>query len=89
MLERARLAAPRATLVRADAADLPFVDATFGAIANLAALDLYPDPSRVVAEAARVLAPGGRWVCSTFVRRAGTLAVAPVVDDGRANARDR
>jgi ubiquinone/menaquinone biosynthesis C-methylase UbiE len=74
MLERARLAAPRATLVRADAADLPFADATFGAIANLAALDLYPDPSRVVAEAARVLAPGGRWVCSTFVRRAGTPA---------------
>ena len=71
MLERARLSAPLATLVRADAADLPFEDATFGAIANLAALDLYPDPARVVAEAARVLAPGGRWVCSTFLRRAG------------------
>jgi ubiquinone/menaquinone biosynthesis C-methylase UbiE len=71
MLERARLSAPLATLVRADAADLPFEDATFGAIANLAALDLYPHPARVVAEAARVLAPGGRWVCSTFVRRAG------------------
>ena len=74
MLERARLAAPEAILVRADAADLPFEDATFGAIANLAALDLYPDPARVVAEAARVLAPGGRWVCSTFVRRMGAAA---------------
>ena len=74
MLERARLAAPEATLVRADAAHLPFEDASFGAIANLAALDLYSDPARVVAEAARVLAPRGRWVCSTFVRRAGAPA---------------
>ena len=70
MLERARRAAPSATLVRADAADLPFEDATFGAVTNLAALDLYPDPARVVREAVRVLAPGGRWVCSTFLRRA-------------------
>ncbi len=71
MLERARLAAPTATLVRADAADLPFDDATFGAVANLAALDLYADPARVIREVARVLAPGGRWVCSTFIRSAG------------------
>jgi ubiquinone/menaquinone biosynthesis C-methylase UbiE len=74
MLERARLAAPTATLVRADAADLPFEDGAFGAIANLAALDLYPDPARVFAEVARVLAPGGRLVCSTFVRPAGSRA---------------
>ena len=74
MLEQARLAAPAATLVRADAADLPFEEGTFGAIANLAALDLYADPARVIAEAARVIAPGGRLVCSTFVRRAGARA---------------
>jgi SAM-dependent methyltransferase len=72
MLERARAAAPSVTLVRGDATELPFEDATFGAVTNLAALDLYPDPARVVREAARVLAPGGRWVCSTFVRRAGS-----------------
>jgi ubiquinone/menaquinone biosynthesis C-methylase UbiE len=71
MLERARLAAPEAVLVRADAEDLPFEDGSFGAVANLAALDLYARPARVVGEAARVLAPGGRWVCSTFVRQAG------------------
>lgn len=67
MLRRARMAAPAARLVRADAAELPFADGAFGAVVNLAALDLYPDPQRVVGECARVLAPGGRWVCSTFV----------------------
>jgi ubiquinone/menaquinone biosynthesis C-methylase UbiE len=77
MLERASRAAPSARLVRADAEELPFEDETFGAVANLAALDLYPDPARVVAEAARVLAPGGRWVCSTFVKRARASSSAP------------
>ncbi len=69
MLERARAVAPAALLVRADAADLPFADGTFGAVTNLAALDLYPDPARVVRECGRVLAPGGRWVCATFLAR--------------------
>jgi SAM-dependent methyltransferase len=68
MLERARTEAPRAVLVRADAASLPFADGVFAAVANLAALDLYPEPENVVREAARVLASGGRWVCSSFVR---------------------
>jgi ubiquinone/menaquinone biosynthesis C-methylase UbiE len=69
MLERARRAAPAAVLVRADAAALPFPDGAFGAVVNLAALDLYADPARVIAESARVLACGGRWVASTFVAR--------------------
>jgi SAM-dependent methyltransferase len=69
MLERARARAPGAVLVRADAAHLPFADRTFAAVTNLAALDLYEDPARVVAEAARVLVPGGRWIASSFVAR--------------------
>ena len=69
MLERAAVQAPRAARVRADASVLPFADGTFGAVVNLAALDLYPDAGRVIAETARVLAPGGRWICSTFVSR--------------------
>jgi ubiquinone/menaquinone biosynthesis C-methylase UbiE len=71
MLERARTAAPAAVFVRADAAALPFGDGVFGGVVNLAALDLYADPARVIAESARVLAPGGRWVCSTFVAQGG------------------
>jgi SAM-dependent methyltransferase len=77
MLARARIGAPGAVLVRADAASLPLCDGVFGAVANLAALDLYPDPSSVVAEAARVLARGGRWVCSTFVTNRGAPSRQP------------
>jgi ubiquinone/menaquinone biosynthesis C-methylase UbiE len=76
MLARTRAAAPGAVLVRADAADLPFDDGVFGAVATMAALDLYADPARVLREVGRVLAPGGRWVGSAFVRGAGP----PLVD---------
>lgn len=69
MLARVRATAPGALRVRADALDLPFEDASFGAVVNLAALDLYLDPARVVAEASRVLRPGGRWIVTTFVAR--------------------
>jgi len=67
MLDRAKRAAPDAALVRADALALPFVDGAFGAVVNLAALDLYPDAARAVREAARVLRRGGRWIASAFV----------------------
>jgi ubiquinone/menaquinone biosynthesis C-methylase UbiE len=67
MLEHARVAAPGAVLVRADAASLPFADGAFGAVVNLAALDLYSDAARVITESARVLARGGRWIGSTLI----------------------
>jgi len=77
MLERARRQAPGAARVRADAMDLPFVDGAFGAVANLAALDLYPDAPRAIAEVMRVLAPGGVWIASAFVRRERRIARPP------------
>jgi ubiquinone/menaquinone biosynthesis C-methylase UbiE len=67
MLKHAHAAAPTAILLRADAAALPFDNAVFGAVVNLAAIDLYPDADQVLGESTRVLARGGRWVCSTFV----------------------
>lgn len=53
--------------VRADALHLPFADAAFGAIVNLAALDLYPDPEVALRECLRILKPGGAWLGSSFV----------------------
>jgi SAM-dependent methyltransferase len=59
MLERARrrLALP---LVRGDALRLPFRDGAFDGVAGHSLLYLLDDPGAAVAEAARVLRPGGR-----------------------------
>jgi SAM-dependent methyltransferase len=46
--------------VLGDLAALPFPEATFDAVLNIVTLEHVPDPARVVAELARVLAPGGR-----------------------------
>jgi len=46
--------------LRGDACQLPFHDASFDAVCCFAALYLIEDPTRALAEIARVLAPGGR-----------------------------
>lgn len=46
--------------VLGDLARLPFRDAAFDAAVNIVTLEHVPDPACVVAEIARVLAPGGR-----------------------------
>jgi ubiquinone/menaquinone biosynthesis C-methylase UbiE len=51
--------------VQADARALPFPDASFDVVFTAyGAIPFVPDAGRVHAEAARVLRPGGRWVCS-------------------------
>jgi len=67
MLQQAAMRARAAFRVRADALHLPFADATFGAVVNLAALDLYADPELALRECLRVLEPGGAWLGSCFV----------------------
>ena len=64
---RQTAARSRAFRVRADALNLPFADAVFGAVVNLAALDLYANPELALRECLRVLAPGGAWIGSCFV----------------------
>jgi len=49
----------------ADARALPFADASFDvAFTSFGAIPFVPDAERVHREVARVLRPGGRWVCS-------------------------
>jgi len=59
MVERARLAAPGARLVRARAEDLPWRDGTFDRIFCVNALHHFSDRDRFFAEARRILRPGG------------------------------
>jgi ubiquinone/menaquinone biosynthesis C-methylase UbiE len=72
MLERARRRA--AALGRAvdlrlgDAQALPFKDASFDAVVSTLAMCTVPDPGRAVAEARRVLRPGGRFLLLDHVR---------------------
>lgn len=57
--------ARRPCLVQADARRLPFADASFDhAFSAYGAVPFVADPEQIMAEAARVLRPGGRWVFS-------------------------
>jgi SAM-dependent methyltransferase len=70
MLRRGRLlggrpGSPRPPFVQADARHLPFADASFDlACSAYGAIPFVADPGLLMAEAARVLRPGGRWVFS-------------------------
>ena len=60
---RAKLAAfPRRTLVRADAAALPFPRGAFDVVVSTSVLHYLADPAAALREWTRVLAPGGRVV---------------------------
>lgn len=66
MLERAR--AKELAVERLDAASLPFPDASFDAVTMISMLHLVPDWRQALAEAARVLRPGGVLALQVFVR---------------------
>jgi 2-polyprenyl-6-hydroxyphenyl methylase/3-demethylubiquinone-9 3-methyltransferase len=53
---------------RGDALALPFADGAFDAVCAMDVLEHVEAPARVVAEVARVLAPGGRFFFHTFNR---------------------
>ncbi len=58
-------AAPRCTVVRADAGDLPFEDASFDRLVSHHLVEHLPDLPVALAEWRRVLAPGGRLALCT------------------------
>jgi SAM-dependent methyltransferase len=51
-------------LIRGDALDLPFADASFDRVMSICAIEHFDDGARALAEMARVLAPGGELVMS-------------------------
>ncbi|HEY7455812.1 MAG TPA: class I SAM-dependent methyltransferase [Solirubrobacterales bacterium] len=78
MLRRARRRAAarglvRAEFVEADAAALPLPAASADLFLSFWGLHCFPDPAAAVAEAARVLAPGGRLVGCCILRDRETL----------------
>ena len=66
MLELAKAAVPEATFVAGDAMNLAFDDDSFDAVTNGFGIPHVPEPPRVIAEAGRVLRPGGRFAFSVW-----------------------
>jgi SAM-dependent methyltransferase len=66
MLEMARAAVPNAQFVEGDAMALNFADQSFDAVTIGFGMPHVPDPPKVVAEARRVLRPGGRLAFSVW-----------------------
>jgi SAM-dependent methyltransferase len=58
-LDPAVLAGQGRETLAADMRDLPFAPASFASVLSVQSLEHVPDPERVLAEAARVLGPGG------------------------------
>ena len=67
---RARAEAPRATVLRAPAEDLPFEDGTFDVVVSTLVLCGVDDQPRAVREIRRVLRPEGRFLFLEHVRAA-------------------
>ena len=63
-LRRGRELTAAPGLVRGDALDLPFGDASFDRVMSICAIEHFDDGARALAEMARVLAPGGELVMS-------------------------
>jgi SAM-dependent methyltransferase len=56
---------PAVRYLRADALQMPFADATFDAVYAIEVLEHVPDERQLLAEAMRVLRPGGRLILTT------------------------
>jgi SAM-dependent methyltransferase len=78
MVERARARCPELEFVVGDAQQLPFGDESFDAVTmNFGILHL-SDPERAIAEAFRVVLPGGRFAFTAWVAEGN--AVSEIVD---------
>lgn len=75
MVARARAAAPGADVREGDAAALPWPDGSFDAVVCNFGFNHFPDVERALAEARRVLAPGGRLAFTVWDPGAGTQRI--------------
>lgn len=66
MLERTHRLLNELTLLRGNATQLPFADASLGAVNCSNSLQLFPDPEAAIAEVGRCLKPGGTFTFFTF-----------------------
>jgi SAM-dependent methyltransferase len=66
MLAFARQRAPAATFIEADAQDLPFEDGSFDLVVSNLGICHVPDQPRALAEARRVLRPGGKFAMTVW-----------------------
>jgi ubiquinone/menaquinone biosynthesis C-methylase UbiE len=61
------------TLAQTGAEELPFADASFDTVVATYVHCTIPDPPRAIAEIARVLKPGGRYLFMEHVRAQGAM----------------
>lgn len=80
MLAVAKEVRPELEWTQGNAEDLPFADAEFDVALCQSALFFFPDPSRAVAEMARVVARGGVVALQTYAPLAEQPAYGPFVD---------
>lgn len=88
MVERLRVEHPAAAAYVMDAESLAFADGSFDLVASAFVIHVLDDPAAAIAEAYRVLAPGGRFAFTGgSARTSGNAAPAPVSSLGtRLNA---
>lgn len=88
MIKQARKAVDieNVTFEVADAHDLPFEDGSFDAVVASNMLHVVQDPERILAEASRVLKPGGSFIATSFVtgtKRAEVIKLGLKVVNGK------
>jgi ubiquinone/menaquinone biosynthesis C-methylase UbiE len=76
----AKQAFPGIDFIEGDAEALPFADAHFDVVLSAFGFPHFADPGKAVAEAFRVLEPGGRFAYVSWGEAAKCLAVAMVYD---------
>jgi SAM-dependent methyltransferase len=80
MLAFARARAPKATFIEADAQALPFDDAEFDIVVSNLGVCHVPDQPRALAEARRVLRPGGKFAMTVWCGPATSPCFAVVYE---------